>query len=146
MIGTSEFINECKKDKVTYKEYIQIDGIDIEIKAKMYQTAYKDTNWIGTFNLSYIKFKTENNIQYKNNNFTYYKEVNGVSQQIGHYIVTEVEDNDTDEEVTVTAFDDGIKFANKYQTDLNYLNNTVTLFQVLQECCTKCGVVLKMKV
>lgn len=143
MINNQNFINECKKDKVSYREYIIINGKTVDIKAEMYQTAYKDTNWIGTFNLNYIKFTTENDIQYRNRDFTYYKEVNGVSQQIGHYIVTEVVDSDTEEEVDVTAFDDGIKFANKYKTDLNYASGTVTLFQVLQECCTKCGVTLK---
>jgi hypothetical protein len=143
MIGTNNFINECKKDKVTYKEYIVIDDVPVEIKAQMYQTAYRDTTFFGTFNLNYIKFKTENNISYKNKDFVYYKTVNGETQQIGHYYVTEVIDNDTEEEIQITAFDDGIKFNNKYTTSLNYRSGTITLYNVLQECCTNCNVVLK---
>lgn len=143
MIGTNNFINECKKDKVTYKEYIVIDDVPVEIKAQMYQTAYRDTTFFGTFNLNYIKFKTENNISYKNKDFVYYKTVNGETQQIGHYYVTEVIDNDTEEEIQITAFDDGIKFNNKYTTSLNYRSGTITLYDVLQECCTNCNVVLK---
>ena len=143
MIGTNNFINECKKDKVTYKEYIVIDDVPVEIKAQMYQTAYRDTTFFGTFNLNYIKFKTENNISYKNKDFVYYKTVNGETQQIGHYYVTEVIDNDTEEEIQITAFDNGIKFNNKYTTSLNYRSGTITLYNVLQECCTNCNVVLK---
>ena len=143
MIGTNSFINECKKDKVTYKEYIIINNTTVEVNAQTYFTAYKDTTFFGTFNLNYIKFTTENNISYRNKDFDYYKSVNGVSQKIGHYYVTEIKDNDTEEEVEVTAFDDGIKFNNKYETELNYNSGTITLYQVLQECCTKCGITLK---
>jgi len=143
MIGTNNFINECKKDKVTYKEYIVIDDVPVEIKAQMYQTAYRDTTFFGTFNLNYIKFKTENNISYKNKDFVYFKVVNGVTQQIGHYYVTEVVDNDTEEEIQITAFDNGIKFNNKYTTGLNYRSGNITLYNVLQECCANCNVLLK---
>ena len=142
MIGTNNFINECKKDKVSYKEYIVINGTIVQIKAQMYQTAYKESTFFGTFNLSYIKFKTENNIDYKEKDFIYYKTVNGETQQIGHFYVTDVKDSNTEEEVEVTAFDNGIKFNNKYETALNYGHN-VTLFDVLEECCLQCNVLLK---
>lgn len=141
MINNEQFISECKKDKVIYREYIVINNTEVDVNAKMYQTAYKDTTFFGKFNLNYIKFTTPNDIQYRNKDFYYYKEVNGVNQLIGHYYVTEVVDSDTDEEVQVTAFDDGIKFANKYTTSLQY--GRATLYDVLQECCTNCGIVLK---
>jgi len=143
MIGTNEFINQCKQDKISYREYIVIDDVPIDVKAQTYFTAYKDTTFFGTFNLNYIKFKTQNNIDYKNKDFTYFKEVNGVSQQIGHYYVTEVIDNDTEEEIEITAFDNGIKFNNKYVTSLNYHGGNVTLFDVLEECCIKCSILLE---
>ena len=145
MINVSNaFKTDCESNKIAYREYIIITGTQtqIDIQGEMYQTAYKDTHFIGTFNLGYVKFKTENNVTYINKEFDYYKEVNGNAILIGHYIVTEVTDNDTEEEVSVTAFDNGLRFAVPYESDLNYESGTVTLFEVLQECCAKCNVEL----
>ena len=89
-----------------------------------------------------LEFTTENDIDYKKKEFSYYKSVNGEAFKIGTYIVTDVNDNDSTEEVTVTAMDYGLKFANTYVTDLGYSSGTITLYDVLQECCTKCGVTL----
>lgn len=145
MINVSSTIkNACKSDNLVYREYIVVSGTNtqIDVKAKLYQTAYKDNHFIGTFNISYIKFSTDNSVDYKKKEFTYYKEINGNAIQIGKYIVTDVKDNDTGEEVEVTAYDYGLKFDVPYETELSYNSNEVTLFDVLQECCTKCGVVL----
>lgn len=145
MINVSNaFKTDCESNKISYREYIIITGTQtqIDIQGEMYQTAYKDTHFVGTFNLGYVKFKTENNVTYINKEFDYYKEVNGNAILIGHYIVTEVTDNDTEEEVSVTAFDNGLRFAVPYESDLNYESGTVTLFEVLQECCAKCNVQL----
>ena len=145
MINVSnDFKTNCESNKIAYREYIIITGTQtqIDIQGEMYQTAYKDTHFIGTFNLGYVKFKTENNVTYINKEFDYYKEVNGNAILIGHYIVTEVTDNDTEEEVSVTAFDNGLKFAIPYASGLDYESNEVTLFDVLEECCQNCGVEL----
>lgn len=145
MINVSNTIkNDCESNKITYREYIIITGQNnqIDIKGKLYQTAYKETHFVGTFNISYIKFTTENNIQYRNKEFDYYKEINGNSILIGHFIVTEIEDNDTNEEVNVTAFDNGLRFAVPYETSLDFSNNNITLYQILQECCQRCNVEL----
>lgn len=145
MINVSNaFKTDCESNKITYREYIIITGTQtqIDIKGEMYQTAYKDTHFVGTFNLGYVKFKTENNVTYINKEFDYYKEVNGNAILIGHYIVTEVTDNDTEEEVSVTAFDNGLRFAIPYVSGLDYASNEVTLFDVLEECCQNCGVEL----
>lgn len=145
MINVSNaFKTDCESNKITYREYIIITGTQtqIDIQGEMYQTAYKDTHFVGTFNLGYVKFKTENNVTYINKEFDYYKEVNGNAILIGHYIVTEVTDNDTEEEVSVTAFDNGLKFAIPYVSGLDYASNEVTLFDVLEECCQNCGVEL----
>ena len=145
MINVSNaFKTDCESNKVTYREYIIITGTQtqIDIQGEMYQTAYKDTHFVGTFNLGYVKFKTENNVTYINKEFDYYKEINGNSIMMGHYIVTEVTDNDTEEEVSVTAFDNGLKFAIPYVSGLDYASNEVTLFDVLEECCQNCGVEL----
>lgn len=145
MINVSNaFKTDCESNKITYREYIIITGTQtqIDIQGEMYQTAYKDTHFVGTFNLGYVKFKTENNVTYINKEFDYYKEVNGNAILIGHYIVTEVTDNDTEEEVSVTAFDNGLRFAVPYVSGLDYESNEVTLFDVLEECCQNCGVEL----
>lgn len=140
---SSTFKANCKKDSVKYREYIIIDNKEVDIKGDLSDTAYKDTTFFGKFNLKMLKFETENDIDYKKKEFTYYKEVNGEALKIGTFIVTDVSDSDTFESVNVTAYDYGLKFANPYTTTLNYLDGNVTLFQVIQEICTNCGVELE---
>ena len=138
---SSAFKANCKKDSVKYREYIVIDNKEVDIKGDLSDTAYKDNTFFGKFNLKMLKFETENDIDYKKKEFVYYKEVNGEALKIGTFIVTEVKDSDTFESVNVTAYDYGLKFANPYTTSLDYSNTT--LFQVIQEICTNCGVELE---
>ncbi|MCI7527214.1 MAG: hypothetical protein MSA65_02730 [Mollicutes bacterium] len=140
---SSTFKANCKKDSVKYREYIIIDNKEVDIKGDLSDTAYKDTTFFGKFNLKMLKFETENDIDYKKKEFTYYKEVDGEALKIGTFIVTDVSDSDTFESVNVTAYDYGLKFANPYTTTLNYLDGNVTLFQVIQEICTNCEVELE---
>lgn len=137
----STFKSNCKKDKVKLREYIIIDNKQVDIKGKLSATAYKNSTFFGTFNMKMLKFETENDINYKKKEFVYYKEVDGEAIKIGTFIVTEVKDSDTFESVNVTAYDYGLKFANPYVTSLDYSNTT--LFQVIQEICTNCGVELE---
>lgn len=138
---SNTFKANCKKDSVKYREYIVIDNKEVDIKGDLSDTAYKDNTFFGKFNLKMLKFETENDIDYKKKEFIYYKEVNGEALKIGTFIVTEVKDSDTFESVNVTAYDYGLKFANPYTTSLDYSNTT--LFQVIQEICTNCGVELE---
>ena len=138
---SSTFKDNCKKDSVKYREYIVIDNKEVDIKGDLSDTAYKDNNFFGKFNLKILKFETENDINYKKKEFVYYKEVDGEAIKIGTFIVTDVSDSDTFESVNVTAYDYGLKFANPYVTSLDYSNTT--LFQVIQEICTNCGVELE---
>ena len=138
---SSIFKANCKEDSVKYREYIVIDNKEVDIKGDLSDTAYKDTTFFGKFNLKMLKFETENDIDYKKKEFVYYKEVNGEALKIGTFIVTEVKDSDTFESVNVTAYDYGLKFANPYTTSLDYSNTT--LFQLIQEICTNCGVELE---
>ena len=144
MIAVSNTLKQaCNSESLFYKEYIVIDNTTIEIKGKMSNTAYKNTTFFGTFNLKMLEFTTENDINYKKKTFTYWKSVNGEAFKIGSYIVTDIKDNDSTEEVTVTAMDYGLKFAIPYTTSLNYASGTVTLYDVLEECCTNAGVELE---
>lgn len=140
---TNAFKKNCKKDSAKYREYIVIDNKEVDIKGNLTDTAYKDTTFFGKFNLKMLKFETENDIDYKRKEFTYYKEVDGEALKIGTFIVTEVKDSDTFESVNVTAYDYGLKFANPYVTNLDYKNGNITMFQVIQEICTNCGVELE---
>lgn len=140
---SSAFKANCKKDSVKYREYIVIDNKEVDIKGNLSDTAYKDTTFFGKFNLKMLKFETENDIDYKKKEFTYYKEVDGEALKIGTFIVTDVSDSDTFESVNVTAYDYGLKFANPYKSTLNYSDGNVTLFQVIQEICTNCDVELE---
>lgn len=138
---SSTFKANCKKDSAKYREYIVIDNKEIDIKGDLSDTAYKDNTFFGKFNLKMLKFETENDIDYKKKEFTYYKEVDGEALKIGTFIVTEVKDSDTFESVNVTAYDYGLKFANPYVTSLDY--SDTTLFQVVKEICTNCEVELE---
>lgn len=140
---SSTFKANCKKDSVKYREYIIIDNKEVDIKGNLSDTAYKDTTFFGKFNLKMLKFETENDIDYKKKEFTYYKEVNEEALKIGTFIVTDVSDSDTFESVNVTAYDYGLKFSNPYTTNLNYKNGNITMFQVVQEICNNCDIELE---
>ena len=140
---SSTFKANCKKDSVKYREYIVIDNKEVDIKGNLSDTAYKDDTFFGKFNLKMLKFETENDIDYKKKEFTYYKEVDGEALKIGTFIVTEVKDSDTFESVNVTAYDYGLKLSNPYTTNLNYKNGNITMFQVVQEICNNCDIELE---
>ena len=140
---SSTFKANCKKDSVKYREYIVIDNKEVDIKGNLSDTAYKDDTFFGKFNLKMLKFETENDIDYKKKEFTYYKEVDGEALKIGTFIVTDVSDSDTFESVNVTAYDYGLKFSNPYTTNLNYKNGNITMFQVVQEICNDCDIELE---
>lgn len=112
----------------------------IEIKGKLSATAFNDKNFIGTFNLKSLTFETENDIDFKEKEFEYYKQVNDESFKIGTFITTEVEDSDTNETVKVVAMDYGLKFATPYATALDYDSGNVTMQNVFDEILTNVGV------
>lgn len=140
---SDNFKKKCNSDKLKYREFIIIDNKEIDIKGHLSATAYKDTTFFGKFNLKMLTFETENDIDYKGKEFVYYKEVDGEPAKIGVFIVTEVKDSDTFENVNVTAYDYGLNFANPYKSTLDYKSNKITMFQVAKEICTNCGVELE---
>ena len=140
---SNTFKANCKKDSIKYREYIVIDNKEVDIKGNLSDTAYKDTTFFGKFNLKMLKFETENDIDYKKKEFTYYKEVDGEALKIGTFIVTDVSDSDTFESVNVTAYDYGLKFSNPYTTNLDYKNGNITMFQVVKEICANCDIELE---
>lgn len=143
MIAVSNATKEaCNSPSLTYKEFIIIDNKTIEIRGKLTATAFNDRNFIGTFNLKCLTFETENDIDYKEKEFEYYKQVNNEAFKIGTFITTEVEDSDTNEVVKVTAMDYGLKFATPYETSLDYDSGEITMQDVLDEILTNVNIQL----
>lgn len=140
--------NVLKKDNVVERDYIILSETTnrIYLWFKFYDDCYKDGNFVQNFIMKRIEFDyADNDIDFKKKEFKAYKEYkleDGTWESIcyGSFIVTDTPESDTKESVKVTAYDYALKFANNYVTDLNYASGNVTLFDVLKECCTKCGV------
>lgn len=149
-ISTS-LTSKLKEDSVVERDYIIFSGETTKhyLWFKLYDDCYKDGNFIGTFILKRIEISyNDSDLEFKNKEFNAYKEYkldNGTWESInyGTFVVTDVQESDTKEETTITAYDYGLKFSNTYKTDLDYASGTVTLFQVLQEVCQKVGIELE---
>lgn len=137
---SNDFKNGCNSDVLTYREYIVIDNQTIDIKGTLNTTAYKDTTFFGTFNMKTLEFETENDVNFKQKEFVYFKEVNGESMKVGTFITQDVNDNDTKGTVKVLAYDYGLKFAIPYVSMLNYESGEITLDDVIDEICSVVGV------
>lgn len=135
------FIDACNLVKIIYEEYIILDGETIYIKGNLKDDCYEDGNIIGTFIFKELQFETDNIKIFKNKEFTYYKKVNGISQKIGTFITTEVNDNDTQGTVKVTAMDYGLKTQKLYESSLNYQSGNITLLDVYNEACSLAGII-----
>lgn len=158
MINVSKELKRAcnSSETIRYREFIRFNNntipfqiphllelTDIDIKGNLSANAYTENTFFGTFNMKMLEFEAENSIDFKGKEFDYYKEVNGEEFKIGRFIVTEVKDSDTFENVVVTAYDYALKFATKYKSDLNFKSSGVTFKQYINEICTKCGVTLK---
>ena len=142
--------SKLRTDSVVERDYIIFSGETTRhyIWFKLYDDCYKDGNFIGTFVMKRLELTySDSDLEFKQKEFNAYKEYkldDGTWESIdyGTFIVQAVEESDTKEEIKVTAYDYALKFANQYVTELDYTSETVTLLQVLQECCNKCGVEL----
>ena len=149
-ISTS-LTSELKQDTIVERDYIIFSGETTKhyLWFNLYDDCYKDGNFIGTFVMKRIEITyNDSDLEFKNKEFNAYKEYkldNETWESInyGTFVVTNVDPSDTKEEITVTAYDYTLKFANTYKTDLDYASGTITLFQVLQEVCQKVGVELE---
>lgn len=143
MINIPEEVKQaCNNISVTFREIIVVDEQEVVTKVKFSDDTYQDGNFFGTFIMKTIEFEAENNIDYKKKEVVYYREINGTRFKMGTFIVQSITENDTKESVKVTAYDYGLKFANKYITELDYKNTKVTMKDVINEVCTKVGVPL----
>lgn len=148
-ISTS-LTSKLRTDSITERDYIIFSGEEEKhyIWFYIYDDCYNNGNFIGTFVMKRIEFTyNDSDLEFKQKEFNAYKEYkldDGTWESIdyGTFIVQAVEESDTKEEIKVTAYDYTLKFANPYVSELDYSSGTITLLQVIQECCTKCGVEL----
>ena len=148
-ISTS-LTSKLRTDSIIERDYIIFSGEEEKhyIWFNLYDDCYNNGNFIGTFVMKRIEFTyKDNDLEFKQKEFNAYKEYkldNGTWESInyGTFIVQSVEPSDTKEEIKVTGYDYGLKFANPYISELDYSSGNITLLQVLQECCNKCGVEL----
>ena len=142
--------SKLRSDSVVERDYIVFSEEEERhyIWFDLYDDCYNNGNFIGTFVMKRIEFTyNDSDLEFKQKEFNAYKEYkldNGTWESInyGTFIVQAVEESNTKEEIKVTAYDYTLKFANTYVSELDYASGTITLLQVLQECCTKCGVEL----
>lgn len=148
-ISTS-LANKLKQDSVVERDYIIFKGETTRhyIWFDLYDDCYKDGNFIGTFVIKRLELSYEDkDLEFKQKEFNAYKEYklddeSWESIDYGTFIVQSVEESDTKEEIKVTAYDYGLKFANPYITELNYSSGSITLKDVIEEVCNKCSVEL----
>ena len=148
-ISTS-LANKLKQDNIVERDYIifKRETTRHYIWFNLYDDCYKDGNFIGTFVIKRLELSYEDkDLEFKQKEFNAYKEYkldDGSWESIdyGTFIVQSVEESDTKEEIKVTAYDYGLKFANPYITELNYSSGSVTLKDVIEEVCNKCNVEL----
>ena len=136
---TSTWKNGCNAKTLTLSEYIIIDNKKIPVKAVLKDDCYNNGNFIGTFIFKEISFEVENNIDFKQKEFEYYKVVNGEAIKFGTFITTEITDNDTTELVKVVGMDFGLKTQVEYMSSLDYSSGLITLLDVWNECCELSG-------
>lgn len=148
-ISTS-LANKLKQDSIVERDCIIFKGETTRhyIWFNLYDDCYKEGNFIGTFVIKRLELSYEDkDLEFKQKEFNAYKEYkldDGSWESIdyGTFIVQSVEESDTKEEIKVTAYDYGLKFANTYVTELNYSSGNVTLKDVIEEVCSKCNVEL----
>lgn len=140
--------NALKKNNIIERDYIVIKGTTdrIYLWFNLYDDCYKDGNFIQNFIMKRIEFDySDINVDFKQKEFKAFKEFmleDGSWESIdyGSFVVYDIKESDTKENIKVTAYDYGLKFAKSYKSELNYSSGTVTMLNVLEECCIMCDV------
>ena len=147
---SSSLTSKLRTDSVIERDYIifKDEAVRRYLWFNLYDDCYKDGNFVGTFIMKRIEIiYNDNDLEFKQKEFNAYKEYkldDGTWESInyGTFIVQSIEDSDTKEEIKVTAYDYGLKFAKKYETNLDFSNNKTTIKDVLFEACMKCDIEL----
>lgn len=134
-------------DQTFQRDYITLDGSVIDITDVSYTIdCYDNGNVVGTAIAKQLVFKTDSQLDFENTSYTYHCVLTeaGVdtTYNLGTFHTVESARDDTTGIVTVTAMDDMIRFNVPYGSALSYDDGTVTIRDVLEECCATCGVAL----
>lgn len=128
---------------VVERSYIVMDEEQIWVKDDSYtDNIYYDGKFIGTAIAKQLKFTALNDHSYKQKEVVYYRQsqVNGVwqtAERMGTFVVTEIEPNDTFNEVTVTAFDYMLKAHIDYNPSITF---PATLQAVYSDLVAQIGI------
>lgn len=137
----TELQNGLLKDSIIEKDYIVMDNQTYYIKAAIYDDCYNEGNFVGTFVMKRLEFEYAEDIDFKQKEFKFYKsfKIDNEWQTIdyGTFIVQAIEQSDTGETVKITAYDYALKFAQPYETELEYGSGNVTLWDVFEEILYK---------
>ena len=141
----TELQNELLKDSIIEKDYIIMDNKKYYINASIYDDCYNEGNFIGTFIMKRIEFEYEEDVDFKQKEFKFYKSFKTSTGwkeiDYGTFIVQQIEQSDTEEKVKVTAYDYALKFAQPYESNLNYSSGRITLWEVFEEILGKLQIV-----
>lgn len=145
MISVSDNIKQAYDQSTIQVDKIVLDGQEYRItNVEYFDDCYDEGNIFGTAIARQLQFDIENTVNLEKKEIQYYTGiyVNNVIQWInlGNFIIQDVEPNDTTNINTVSAMDYMLKTNIKYQTTLNYANNTVTISDVLYEACYNSGI------
>lgn len=146
MISVSQAIKNAYNQSTTQSDKIILNGTEYKINNVEYQDdTYYEGNIFGTAIARQLSFEIENcNIEKQEFQYLTGIEVNGVLQWInlGNFITQDVQDSDTTGMIKVEAMDYMLKTNIIYNSTLNYGDNTVTLYDVLEEACQLSGLTL----
>lgn len=130
---------------VVERSYIVMNGATIWVKDdSLVDSIYYDGKFIGTAIAKQLKFTALNDYTFKGMEFVYYRQAQSggvwqTAEKIGTFIVTEIEPNDTFNEVTVTAFDYMLKAHIDYVPLITF---PATLQDVYEDVATQCALTL----
>ena len=147
MIDVLETIKQAYDISTTQIDKIILDEQDYRItNVEYYDDVYEEGNIFGTAIARCLDFEIENTVDLEGKEVEYLTgiKIGNTTEwtSLGNFIIQDVEPNDTTNIAKITAMDYMLKTNIPYESNLQYQNNTVTLLQVLQETCTKSGLVL----
>ena len=143
-------------DFYTQYDYILLKNGDTQgqkfpiTNVKLTKDCYDEGNVIGTAIAKKLEFTIDTCLDLENKEFEYFTAIgkeNLTEYNLGTFITVDTKINRTTEQTTVTALDQMIRFDVPYRTWLFSEENqdagyTVTMYDLLEECCEACQVVL----
>lgn len=126
-------------------DYIDIGGVEYPIyNVQLHRDSYVNGNVVGSAIAKSISFSIEGD-PIGSSSFEYHACFGDpdTDYNVGTFHVVDTSPDDTLGITVITAMDDMVRFAMPYESELDYEGGLVTIQDVLDECCTNCGVSLK---